>query len=129
MTLDARTVAPEPSLHAATLLSRTRLAQRECAARPGISERTLRYHLTGRPMSYALRCLFERLAEECEGLRDYDSIVAVGRAIHEAREKELAARKPFTVADLLDGSKSPTFLTTLTAPDDGTAFDPTRYRK
>jgi hypothetical protein len=66
MTIDARTAAPEPSLHAATLLSRTRLAQRECAARLGISERTLRYHLTGRPMSYALRCLFEGLAWECE---------------------------------------------------------------
>lgn len=66
MTIDARTAAPEPPLHAATLLSRTRLAQCECAARLGISERTLRYHLTGRPMSYALRCLFERLADACE---------------------------------------------------------------
>lgn len=66
MTIDARTATPEPSLQAATLLSRTRLAQRECAARLGISERTLRYHLTGRPMSYALRCLFESLALECE---------------------------------------------------------------
>lgn len=66
MTIDARTATPEPPLHAATLLSRTRLAQRECAARLGISERTLRYHLTGRPMSYALRCLFESLAFEME---------------------------------------------------------------
>lgn len=64
--IDARTAGPEPALHAATLLSRTRLTQVECAARLGISERMLRYYVASRPMPYALRVTFERLAEEQE---------------------------------------------------------------
>lgn len=67
--IDARTAPPEPSLHAATLLSRTRLTQVEVAARLGISERMLRYHVAGRPMPYALRYAFERLALELETVR------------------------------------------------------------
>lgn len=110
MTIDARTASPEPSLHAATLLSRTRLTQLECAARLGISERTLRYHLTGRPMSYALRCLFEGLARGCE------------TANHPFLQGTAPSKKRVIVADLLNPSALSPFLTMPT--DGGTEYLP-----
>lgn len=103
-------------------------------------------------MSYALRCLFERLADACEANPLYHQRFGRGfrpsalpvflhhqgnvsddearRKVAEWRELHpelVEAGKRFALADLLDGSKSPTFLTTPTVPDEGTAFVRERF--
>ena len=62
MTPDPKTYTPDPA-YLRGLIERTGLSQRECARRIGLSDRAMRYYLSGdrKPM-YAVQFAMEALA-------------------------------------------------------------------